>query len=138
MMAGAWPAVNASLNATSALLLVAGVASIKAKRVGAHAGFMLAACVASAAFFVSYLLYHAQVGSVGYAGEGLSRRVYFTVLISHTVLAVAIVPLVVRVLRMALRRDFERHARLARWTAPLWLYVSVSGIVVYWMLYRAT
>jgi len=132
----AWPALNASLNATSAILLICGLACIKAKRVGAHRACMVAACLVTAAFFVSYLLYHAQVGSVRFLGTGWARPVYFAVLISHTILAVVIVPLVLRTLWLAIHERFEAHKRLARWTFPLWLYVSVTGIVVYWMLYR--
>jgi uncharacterized membrane protein YozB (DUF420 family) len=135
-MSGTWPALNASLNAASALLLTAGFASIRSRRPGAHAACMLGACVVSLAFFVSYLAYHARVGSVRFTGTGWVRPLYFTVLLSHTVLAVVIVPLVVRTLVLALQRRFEAHTRLARWTFPLWLYVSITGVVVYLMLYR--
>jgi len=133
-----WPAVNAALNATSASLLLAGLACIRAKRITAHLICMTGACLVTTAFFVSYLAYHVQVGSVKFLGTGWSRRVYATILISHTVLAVVIVPLVARTVWLALRQQLERHKRLARWTAPLWLYVSVTGIVVYWMLYRSS
>ena len=98
---------------------------------------MLAAVATSVLFLVSYLTYHFQVGSVRFAGRGLVRRVYFAVLISHTALAVAIVPLVLVTMARALAGHFEAHRRLARFTLPLWLYVSVSGVVVYWMLYRS-
>lgn len=135
-MPAAWPAFNASLNATSALLIVSGFLSIRAKRVGAHRACMVAACLVTATFFVSYLLYHAQVGSVKFLGTGWVRPVYFVVLISHTTLAIVIVPLVLRTLFLAARERFDEHKRLARWTFPLWLYVSVTGIVVYGMLYR--
>ena len=136
MVHSVWPALNATLNATSAVLIVSGFLCIRAKKVGAHRAFMVAACLVTAAFFVSYLAYHAQVGSVRFAGTGWIRPVYFTVLISHTALAITIVPLVLRTLFLAARERFEAHKRLARWTFPLWLYVSVTGIVVYWMLYR--
>jgi uncharacterized membrane protein YozB (DUF420 family) len=132
-----WPAVNATLNATSASLVLAGLACILAKRTTAHLICMAGACVVTAAFFLSYLAYHAQVGSVKFHGTGWERWAYFAILVSHTVLAVVIVPLVVRTLWLATRKRFEEHKRIARWTAPLWLYVSVTGIVVYWMLYHA-
>lgn len=135
-MTHAWPAVNASLNAASAVLLTLGFVAIKRGRMQVHAGFMLAACGVSVAFFVSYLLYHARVGSVRFSGGGWVRPVYFAILISHTILAVTIVPLVVRTLVLAARRRFDAHRALARWTLPLWFYVSVSGVVVYWMLYQ--
>lgn len=130
------PSVNAALNATSALLLLAGVLAIRAKRTRVHAAFMGAALAASAVFFASYVVYHAHVGSVRFQGTGWARPVYFSILVTHTVLAVAIVPLALRTLYLALRRRFPQHVALARWTFPLWLYVSVSGIIVYAMLYR--
>lgn len=135
-MSGTWPALNASLNATSALLLLLGFASIRRGRRSAHAAFMCVAFVVSLAFFVSYLAYHARVGSVRFTGAGWARPVYFTILISHTILAVAIVPLVARTLFLASRKRFEAHRALARWTFPLWLYVSVTGVIVYVMLYH--
>lgn len=131
-----WPALNAALNATSAVCVLAGVYFIRGKRVTPHRFCMVLACLVTAAFFVSYLLYHAQVGSIRFKGAGSIRRVYFTILISHTVLAVTIVPLVLRTLWLILTDKVERHKRLARITVPLWLYVSVTGIVVYWMLYK--
>ena len=137
MSLAALPSVNAALNATSAVLLVLGVACIRAKRINAHALFMLGALGVSAAFLASYLTYHARVGSVRYLGTGWRRPVYFTILITHTLLAVAIVPLALRTLFLALQRRFPAHVAIARWAFPLWLYVSVSGVVVYWMLYRA-
>lgn len=130
------PALNATLNASAALALVVGYAAIRRRRVTLHRTCMLVAVGLSTAFLVSYLAYHAQVGSRPYAGTGWWRSLYFTVLLSHTVLAAAIVPLVLVTLRRALRGQFARHARLARWTWPLWVYVSVTGVVVYWMLYR--
>jgi uncharacterized membrane protein YozB (DUF420 family) len=130
------PALNALLNATSAVLLMAGFLSIRAGKVSAHAGCMIGACVVSALFLGSYLVYHARVGSVPFLGAGWVRPVYFSVLISHTILAVVIVPLVLRALFLAGHKRFAEHVALARWTLPLWLYVSVTGVVVYWMLYR--
>lgn len=130
------PTLNAALNALTALLLLCGWLLIRSGRRDAHRRVMTAALVTSGAFLVSYLLYHAQVGSVRFQGQGRVRTVYFAVLISHTILAAAIVPLVgVTVLR-ALKGQFTRHRRWARVTLPLWGYVSVTGVVVYWMLYR--
>lgn len=135
-MAAMWPTINACLNATSAVCLLAGYAFIRAKRIRSHTVCMLLACAVSAGFLVSYLLYHARVGATRFPGQGVARAVYFTILVSHTILAVVIVPLVIRTLRLALRRQFDAHRRLARLTFPLWLYVSVTGVVVYWMLYH--
>lgn len=135
---GIWPAFNASLNATSAVLVLSGWWCIRSKRVAAHRIFMVGACLVTTAFFVSYLSYHARAGSVRFPGTGWSRPVYFTILISHTILAITIVPLVARSLYLAVRERFDAHRRIARWTLPLWLYVSVTGIIVYWMLYRVS
>lgn len=129
------PGVNAALNTASALLLVAGYLFIRKRRIEAHRLCMLSAFTASTLFLVSYLTYHFQVGSVPFPGRGWIRAVYFTVLISHTSLAVAIVPLVLVTLARALKGQFDRHKRIARWTLPLWLYVSITGVMVYWMLY---
>jgi putative membrane protein len=131
-----WPSVNAALNAASALLLSAGYVFIRRRRVAAHRACMLGAFVVSAAFLLSYLAYHAQVGATRFRGEGVFRAVYFAVLGSHTVLAVAVVPLAVVTLARALRGRFDRHRRIARWTLPVWWYVSVTGVLVYLMLYR--
>lgn len=131
------PALNAGLNATSAVFLMAGWGFIRAKRTGAHAFMMMAAFVTSTLFLVSYLIYHANVGSVHFAGTGWVRPLYFTILITHTVLAVVIVPLVIRTVFLAVTKRFREHMALARWTLPIWFYVSVTGIVVYWMLYRS-
>ena len=131
-----WPTVNAMLNATSAVLLVIGYRAIRAGKMGPHIAAMLAAFAASTLFFISYLLYHARVGSVRFPGIGWVRPVYFSILVSHTALAIVIIPLVLRTLMLAGRRQFDAHRLLARWTLPLWLYVSVSGVVVYWMLYH--
>jgi len=129
------PTVNAVLNSASALLLVAGYLFIRSKKVLAHKLCMLSAFTTSTLFLISYLSYHYQVGSVPFKGQGWIRTVYFTVLISHTILAVTIVPLVLITLSRALKGSFDRHKRIARWTLPIWLYVSVTGVIVYWMLY---
>jgi len=130
------PALNACLNATAAILLVTGWSLIKSGRREAHRKVMLAAVTCSALFLVSYLAYHFQVGSVRFQGQGPIRTVYFAILLTHTVLAVVIVPLVLITLNHGLRERFDRHRRIARWTMPLWLYVSVTGVIIYWMLYR--
>jgi uncharacterized membrane protein YozB (DUF420 family) len=130
------PALNAALNATSAVLLLVGWRLIRRGRIEAHRRAMLAAVSTSTLFLVSYLVYHAQVGSVRFQGQGVLRVVYFTILTTHTILAVAIVPLVLVTLVRALQARFDRHRRLARITFPLWSYVSVTGVVIYWMLYR--
>jgi len=130
------PTLNAVLNATSAGLLAVGYVLIRRGRRQAHEKVMQAALVCSALFLVSYLTYHAQVGSVRFQGRGPIRTVYFTILISHTILAVVIVPLVIVTFVRARQRHFDRHRAIARVTLPLWAYVSVTGVVVYWMLYR--
>ncbi len=131
------PTLNAALNLTATAFLVAGYYWIRRGDQRYHRMSMLGAAVASAAFLTSYLIYHWQVGSIPFTREGWVRPVYFSILISHIVLAVAIVPLVVLTLVRAFRGTFERHRRIARWTWPLWMYVSVSGVVIYWMLYRS-
>ena len=131
-----WPLLNAALNATSAALLVVGYGCIRRRWIAAHRACMTVAFLVMTAFFVSYLWYHARVGSVRFHGAGWIRGVYFTILWTHTPLAVVIVPLALRTLYLAARGRFEAHRRLARWTLPLWFYVSVTGLVVYWMLYR--
>ena len=130
------PTLNAALNATSAILLFAGYVLIRRGRQQAHRRAMLAAVTCSALFLVSYLAYHAQVGSVRFQGQGWIRTVYFTILLTHTVLAAAIVPLVLVTLVRGLQQRFDRHRRIARVTFPLWAYVSVTGVVIYVMLYR--
>ena len=130
------PAVNASLNALSAVLLLCGYIFIRRGNQTAHRNCMVAALVTSTVFLVSYLVYHFHVGSVRFRGQGPLRTVYFTILITHTILAVTIVPLVAVTLVPALKGHFDRHRRLARITLPLWAYVSVTGVVIYWMLYR--
>jgi uncharacterized membrane protein YozB (DUF420 family) len=130
------PHLNAVLNATSFVLLVCGLYFILRGRVAAHRACMVSALVVSCLFLVSYVVYHAQYGSMRFKGQGFVRPLYFAILITHVVLAAAIVPLVTVTLRRALRGDFIRHRRIARWTYPLWLYVSVTGVVVYLMLYQ--
>ena len=130
------PALNATLNATSAVLISIGWILIKRGRRAAHKNVMIAACVTSTLFLTSYLIYHAQVGSVRFTKTGAIRTVYLSILLTHTVLAAVIVPLVLVTLSRALRGNFDRHRRIARWTMPIWLYVSVTGVVVYVMLYR--
>ena len=130
------PALNAVLNATSAVLVVLGYRAIRRLEVDRHRKLMLSAAAVSALFLVSYLAYHAQVGSVRFTAEGLPRSIYFAVLISHTILAVFTLPLVLRTLFLGLKRRDDRHRRIARWTLPIWLYVSVTGVIVYVMLYH--
>jgi uncharacterized membrane protein YozB (DUF420 family) len=130
------PAVNATLNASSAVLLVLAYLAIRSRNVARHRRLMLAAAAVSTVFLACYLVYHARVGSVRFTGQGPVRTVYFTILISHTILAAAIVPLVLRTLYLGLKRRDAQHRRIARWTFPLWLYVSVTGVVIYTMLYQ--
>lgn len=129
--------LNACLNATSAGLVTLGYFFIRRKRVTAHHYCMGLAFFVSTAFLISYITYHARVGSVPFRGRGWIRPVYFSLLLSHTVLAVGIVPLVLVTLSRAVRAEFDRHRRIARWTFPIWLYVSVTGVIVYWLLYHA-
>ncbi|MDP6559552.1 MAG: DUF420 domain-containing protein [Candidatus Binatia bacterium] len=130
------PAINAGLNSASVLLLVTGYLFIKRGRREHHRLCMLCALSTSVLFLISYLVYHFQVGSVSFEGQGWIRPLYFSILISHTVLAVANVPLVLITLVRALGEKFDKHRRIARWTLPLWLYASVTGVLVYWMLYQ--
>jgi len=130
------PAVNATLNATAAVLLVTGYTLIRQKRIQAHRLVMLTAFSVSIAFLICYLVYHAQVGSVHYPKTGAIRVVYYSILITHTLLAATVPVLAIITLRRALRGDFQRHRKIARWTFPIWLYVSVTGVVVYLMLYQ--
>lgn len=132
----ALPTLNAGLNATCAVLLAAGYVAIRRRKVRIHKLCMGTAFVLSLVFLLSYVTYHSQVGSVRFAGQGGVRAVYFAILASHTILAALIVPLAVLTLARALAARFDRHVRVARWTLPLWLYVSVTGVVVYWMLYH--
>ncbi|HSN86322.1 MAG TPA: DUF420 domain-containing protein [Thermoanaerobaculia bacterium] len=132
------PALNASLNALSTVLLVTGYVLVRQRKLIAHRNVMIAALVCSVLFLTSYLIYHAQVGSVKFQGQGTARTVYFTILLTHTVLAALVPFLAVITVWRAYRRQYNRHARIARWTLPIWLYVSVTGVVVYWMLYQMT
>jgi uncharacterized membrane protein YozB (DUF420 family) len=130
------PALNATLNAIAAMLLVIGYVLIRRGRIQQHRRVMLAAFCTSALFLISYLTYHANVGSRPFTGQGPIRAVYFTILVTHVILAAAILPMALITLSFALRSRFDRHLRIARWTLPIWLYVSVTGVVVYLMLYR--
>ena len=130
------PALNATLNATCAILLTIGWRLIKRGRRRQHRAVMIAAVCTSAVFLVSYLIYHAQVGSVRFTGTGFIRTVYFSVLLTHTVLAAVIVPMVLVTLSRGLSGKYDPHRRIARWTLPIWLYVSVTGVIVYVILYR--
>jgi uncharacterized membrane protein YozB (DUF420 family) len=130
------PTLNAFLNATSAVFVVAGYRLIRQGRKDAHRACMLTALAASALFLASYVYYHAHAGSVAFQGRGWIRPVYFSILISHTLLAAVIVPLVLVTLTRALRGRFDRHRQIARWTLPLWLYVSITGVIIYLLLYH--
>jgi len=132
------PAVNATLNGTATVLLLTGYRLIRQKKIQAHRLVMLTAFGVSIAFLICYLIYHSQVepGSVHYQKTGPIRAVYFSILISHTLLAVTVPVLAIITLRRALRGDFVRHRKIAQWTFPIWLYVSVTGVVVYLMLYQ--
>jgi uncharacterized membrane protein YozB (DUF420 family) len=133
-----FPVINATLNGCSAILLVIGRALIARGKIAAHRAVMLAAFATSSIFLVCYLYYHwpGHGGIVYFHGTGWARPLYFTILTSHTILAVAIVPMVLITLSRALRERFDRHRAIARWTFPLWLYVSVTGVVIYLMLFR--
>ena len=130
------PTLNAALNSLSAILLVNGYLCIRKKKIAAHKASMISAVVTSSLFLISYLVYHYHIGSRPFEDQGWLRPVYFGILLSHTILAAAIVPLVLVTLQRAWKGNFQLHARIARRTLPLWLYVSVTGVVVYWMLYR--
>lgn len=131
-----FPALIASLNGISAVLLVAGRYMIARGRMAAHRAFMLSAVVASALFLVCYVYFHAHVGDILFLGQGVWRKVYFAILIPHVTLAIVIVPMVIITLSRGLRARYDRHRAIARWTWPLWMYVSVTGVIVYFMLYR--
>ena len=130
------PALNAALNATSGCLLAAGYYFIKRKRIARHRACMIAALVVSTLFLISYVVYHAHAGSKPFAGHGPIRVLYFAILITHVILAAVIVPMAVVTVTRGLRMDVTRHRRIARWTWPIWMYVSVTGVVIYLMLYR--
>jgi uncharacterized membrane protein YozB (DUF420 family) len=130
------PLVNATLNATSAILLATGYLLIRQRRIAQHRLCMLAAFVTSSLFLISYLVYHAHIGSRPFPGHGAIRYVYYTILVTHVALAAVILPMALITLSRALKRHFPRHKAIARWTLPLWLYVSVTGVIVYLMLYQ--
>jgi uncharacterized membrane protein YozB (DUF420 family) len=130
------PALNASLNGVAGLFLAAGYLFIRRRQITAHRASMLCAFAASSLFLVFYVIYHANAGSRPFPGTGPVRALYFLILITHVVLAAAILPMAIITLSRALRERFDRHVRIARWTLPLWLYVSVTGVVIYLMLYR--
>ena len=130
------PTLNAILNATSGILVLFGYRNIKRSNESIHKRFMLSAIGVSAIFFASYLFYHWKVGSVKFQGSGLIRTFYFTLLISHTILAVTIVPMVLRTAYLALKGNFAKHRKIAKWTFPIWIYVSTTGVIVYFMLYQ--
>jgi len=130
------PTLNASLNALASVFLVTGYLMIRSRRIDAHRRCMLSALGTSALFLVSYVIYHASAGSVPFRGTGALRVVYFAVLVPHIILAAAILPLALLTTARGLRGDYARHVRIARWTLPVWLYVSVTGVIVYLMLYH--
>jgi putative membrane protein len=130
------PAINAVLNSAAAILIGFGFYFIRRRNIGAHKACMFAAVGVSAAFLVSYLVYHYNVGSVRFTGQGWIRYLYFSLLLSHTVLAAAVVPLVLRTVYLAVSGRFNKHVVIARWTFPVWIYVSVTGVIVYLMLYQ--
>jgi uncharacterized membrane protein YozB (DUF420 family) len=136
MSAADLPHLNAALNALAGLLLATGFVFIRRHNIAAHRACMLAAFVTSALFLTSYVIYHAQIGSQPFPGTGLVRLVYFAILIPHVILAAAVLPLAIVTLRRGLIRDDARHRRIARWTLPIWLFVSVTGVIVYLMLYQ--
>ncbi|HLV00021.1 MAG TPA: DUF420 domain-containing protein [Acidobacteriota bacterium] len=132
------PTVNALLNSTSAILIVAGYIFVRRGEIKRHKTCMLAAVATSALFLISYLIYHYYAGSRSFAGVGWSRTIYLVILISHSILAAAVLPLVLVTVVRALRADYDAHRKIARWTFPVWLYVSVTGVLVYLMLYHWT
>jgi uncharacterized membrane protein YozB (DUF420 family) len=131
-----FPALNASLNGTSAVLLLTGRMLIAKRRMAAHRVCMIAAVAASALFLICYLFFHWKVGNILFLGQGWARPVYFAILISHVTLAIVIVPMTIVTLSRGLKARYDKHRAIARWTWPLWMYVSVTGVIVYFMLYR--
>jgi uncharacterized membrane protein YozB (DUF420 family) len=131
-----FPALIASLNGASAILLVAGRYAIARNRMAVHRAFMISAVVASALFLACYVYFHAHVGNILFLGQGVWRTVYFAILIPHVTLAIVIVPMVIITLSRGLRARYDSHRAIARWTFPLWMYVSVTGVIVYFMLYQ--
>jgi uncharacterized membrane protein YozB (DUF420 family) len=132
------PALNATLNAMSGVLLVIGYALMRARKIELHRRFMIAAFVTSSLFLVSYLTYHAQVGSVRFTRQGFVRPLYFTILITHVTLAAVVLPMAIVTLTRGLKGRYLRHRAIAKWTFPIWLYVSVTGVLVYVLLYQPT
>lgn len=132
------PAVNATLNAVAGVLLLVGYVLIRVRRTHEHRIVMLAAFATSVVFLICYVVYHAQVGSVRFARQGLVRPVYFSILITHVILAATVVPLALVTLSRGLKARYVKHRAIARWTFPIWLYVSVSGVLVYVLLYQPT
>ena len=132
------PAVNASLNALSGILLTIGYVLIRKRRIAQHRAVMIAAFVTSSIFLVCYLVYHAQVGNVPFMRHGFVRPLYFSILITHITLAAAVPPLAIITLTRGLRGRYDKHRRIARWTWPIWMYVSVTGVLVYVLLYQPT
>lgn len=132
------PALNASLNALSGVLLLAGYLMIRTRRIKQHRRCMIAAFIASSVFLVCYAVYHAQVGSVPFTRQGFVRPLYFTILVTHVTLAAAVLPLAIVTLSRGLKGRYPLHVRIARWTFPIWLYVSVTGVLVYVLLYQPT
>jgi uncharacterized membrane protein YozB (DUF420 family) len=132
------PAVNASLNAVSGVLLVIAYAFIRQRKIEQHRKTMIAAFVTSSLFLVCYVIYHAQVGSVRFTRQGFVRPLYFTILITHVTLAAAVLPMAIVTLSRGLKAKYPQHRRIARWTFPIWLYVSVTGVLVYVLLYQPT
>lgn len=132
------PAVNASLNAISGVLLLVGYALIRARRIELHRKVMIAAFAASSLFLVCYVVYHAQVGSVRFTRHGIVRPLYFTILVTHVTLAALVLPLAIVTLSRGLAARYQVHRKIARWTFPIWLYVSVTGVLVYVLLYQPT
>ncbi len=130
------PALNASLNATAGALLVVGYTLIRRGHVRRHRAVMISACAVSTLFLISYVIYHANIGSKPFPGRGPIRLVYFTILVTHVVLAATVLPLALITLSRGLKARFDRHVAIARWTLPIWLYVSVTGVIVYLMLYK--
>lgn len=131
----ALPLLNAILNGASGILLVAGYFFIRRRQIGRHRNCMLAAFVLSTLFLITYVIYHAVAGATGFTGQGWIRPLYFTILTSHVILAAVIVPLALTTLHRAWRGSFIQHRQTARWTLPIWLYVSVTGVLIYWLLY---
>jgi putative membrane protein len=132
------PAVNASLNAISGVLLIVAYALIRQRKIEQHRKVMLAAFTTSALFLVCYVVYHAQVGSVRFTRQGFVRPLYFTILITHVTLAALVLPMAIVTLSRGLKARYSQHRRIARWTLPIWLYVSVTGVLVYILLYQPT